>query len=267
MRLFIVRHGQTTWNVEDRHQGWQDVPLSEFGQAQAERIAERLKSQQFDYLFSSPIKRCFDTAATIVQAQSRDPAEITRHPGLIEGRLSASAEGMLTKDIFKSWTKEQRRLFRDDYTFKLADGESVQEVAARVHAAFIEIAALSEAAPPQHDEDDPEADTGGRDKTAEGAEGQGVPQEKTDLPKPKTALIVAHKLNCQLLVLFALDAMDSVVRRQGTIDRLDIGNCALSIIDVNLKGKEPFYRVLSVGDMGHLAGLQPPPKKEDTPSG
>ena len=265
MRLFIVRHGQTPWNVEDRHQGWQDVPLSEFGQAQAERIGERLKEQPFDYIFSSPIKRCYDTAAAIVAAQGRSTDDIAIQEGLKEARLSAEAEGKLTKDIFKSWTKEQRRLFRDDYTFKLPDGESVQEVAARVHNALIEIAALSEEAPPQHDEDDDDAEMGGRDKVAEGAEGQGVPQAKTEMPKPKTALIVSHKLNCQLLVLFALDAMDAVVRRQGNIDRLDIGNCALSIVDVNLKGKEPFYRVLSVGDMAHLAGLQPP-KKEDAPA-
>ena len=210
MRLFIVRHGQTPWNAEDRHQGWQDVPLSEFGEAQAARIAERLKSQHFDYIFSSPIRRCFDTAAIIVGAQGRSTDDITRSEGLKEARLSAALEGQLSKDIFKSWTKEQRRAFRDDYTFNLPDGDSVQEVSERMRQTLLDIAALSEDAPPEEDEDE---EMSGRDKVAVGAEGQGV-EAKKDKPVPKTALIVSHKINCQFLVLYALDAADTVARRQ-----------------------------------------------------
>ncbi|PMU82891.1 histidine phosphatase family protein, partial [Pseudomonas sp. GW704-F3] len=41
MRLYIVRHGQTAWNLEGRAQGHTDIPLDLHGQRQAARLAER----------------------------------------------------------------------------------------------------------------------------------------------------------------------------------------------------------------------------------
>lgn len=148
MQLFLVRHGQSVYNVEHRHQGWLDVPLSPFGELQAERIGERLKNQPFDYVFSSPIKRCYDTCAAIVRAQNRPLSDIQILEGLKEARLSAALEGQLDKEIFKSWSKEQRKSFRDDYKFKLPDGKSVKEVIERTVAAYNYIASFSEDAPP-----------------------------------------------------------------------------------------------------------------------
>jgi broad specificity phosphatase PhoE len=164
----------------------------------------------------------------------------------------------------KSWTKEQKERFRDDYTFKFDDGESVQEVMARTIAIFNKIALLSEEAPPE-----PIGESGEAEAEEVGAASRDVNRSATpetanrspDKPKiiQKTALIVAHKINLQLMILHALDATDTVVRRQTNIDRLELGNCSLSIIEVNLKGKEPFYRLLSTNDVNHLVGLKAPP--------
>ncbi len=258
MFIYLVRHGQSLWNAEDRHQGWQEVALSPLGEQQAVRIGQRLKEQRFDYHFTSPIYRCYQTAAAIVKEQGLEPEQaLAALENLREGRISASMEGMLTKDMFKSWTAEQKRLFRDDYSFKFDDGESVQEVLARTLAAFNQIALLSEEAPsePEETEGQPKRDGPGADSITE----QPAASEP-EKPKivPKTALVVTHRLNAQLMTLHALDATEAVVRRQTNIDRLEISNCALTVIEVNLKGKQPLFRLVSCNDTGHLAGIKPP---------
>jgi broad specificity phosphatase PhoE len=266
MYLFLVRHGQSVWNAEERHQGWQDVALSPFGEQQAGRIGQRLKDQHFDYYFTSPIYRCYQTAAIIVNAQGLEPeSTLQKLEGIKEGRLSARMEGMLTKDMVKTWTKEQKERFRDDYTFKFDDGESVKEIMERTLAAFHQIAMFSEEAPPEPAEEAEEESARNRDRSATPTSDTAAPPESSPQPEkpkivPKTALVVAHQINIQFFILQTLGATDTVVRRQTNIDRLAIANCALSVVEVNLKGKEPHYRLISSNDASHLAGLQPPPK-------
>jgi broad specificity phosphatase PhoE len=254
MQLFLVRHGQSLYNMEQRHQGWLDIALSPLGEQQAGRIAERLKQQPFDYIFSSPIKRCYDTCAAIVQAQGRPLSDIQVLQDLKEARLSAALEGKLEKEIFKSWPKEQREAFRDDYNFKLEDGESVKEVIERTITAYKYIASLSEAAPP-----DPEEEL--NEETAAASKEPEPKQEKTPQPKPKpkTALIVAHRIQVQLLTLLTLDAVEILAREQTLIDRVEISNCSLTVLNVNVKGKRPLYQLLTMNDINHLAGLSAPP--------
>ena len=57
MRLFLVRHGQTDWNVSHKAQGQTDIPLNATGILQAEELREKLKDYQFDKCYVSPLKR------------------------------------------------------------------------------------------------------------------------------------------------------------------------------------------------------------------
>jgi broad specificity phosphatase PhoE len=237
MVLYLVRHGQSVWNAENRHQGWQDVPLSPLGENQANRIGERLKATTFDYHFTSPIKRCYDTAGFIVGQQELDPAStLMVDDGIKEGRISARMEGRSHKELFSDWTEEQKKLFREDYTFKWDDGESVKGVIDRTLDFFHRVAAFSEEPPPEE------------------KEGEEHREKKPEI-KPKTALVVAHLINIQILTLYALNSLGTIAQRQDNIDRLAIGNCSLTVIETNLKGKEPYYRVHCVGDRAHLHGL------------
>lgn len=63
--IYIVRHGQTDWNLEGRYQGRTDIDLNETGIKQAEKIRQELKSVKFDKVFSSPLKRAYKTAQII----------------------------------------------------------------------------------------------------------------------------------------------------------------------------------------------------------
>jgi len=62
MELWLVRHGESTWNLDRRFQGAYDAPLSPRGRAQAAALAERLAGTAFDALYTSPLSRARDTA-------------------------------------------------------------------------------------------------------------------------------------------------------------------------------------------------------------
>ena len=59
--LWLVRHGETAWSVSGRHTGRTDLPLTDHGTRQAERLKSKLASHRFGLVLSSPLKRAFDT--------------------------------------------------------------------------------------------------------------------------------------------------------------------------------------------------------------
>lgn len=67
MKLYITRHGQTDWNLNERIQGKIDIELNDTGRLQAQKIADLLKDQAIDQIFSSPLKRATETAEIINQ--------------------------------------------------------------------------------------------------------------------------------------------------------------------------------------------------------
>ena len=65
MKLYVVRHGQTNWNVENKLQGCVDIPLNDTGIKQADILAKTVESLDFDLIISSPLSRALDTAKII----------------------------------------------------------------------------------------------------------------------------------------------------------------------------------------------------------
>ncbi len=62
LKICLVRHGVTDWNLEGRWQGWSDTPLSELGAEQAWKLRTRLEDKHFDRVYSSDLIRALDTA-------------------------------------------------------------------------------------------------------------------------------------------------------------------------------------------------------------
>lgn len=86
--IYIVRHGQTDWNLEGRYQGRIDIELNETGKVQAEEIYNKLKNIKFDKVFSSPLKRAYETAQIISSENIiKDERLIERCNGQLEGKL------------------------------------------------------------------------------------------------------------------------------------------------------------------------------------
>jgi alpha-ribazole phosphatase len=63
--LILVRHGETDGNVRKSFCGWTDLPLNENGIKQAAYAAERLKNEDIDIIYASPLKRAYETAKLI----------------------------------------------------------------------------------------------------------------------------------------------------------------------------------------------------------
>ncbi|MEE8389262.1 MAG: histidine phosphatase family protein [Anaerolineae bacterium] len=111
-RLFLIRHGRSTWNAERRFQGWADPPLDDVGREQARRLAERLQGngRAMVALYSSPFRRAQETADIIGETlglpvvpddrlKERDVGDITgltwtqieeQYPAIVQGFVEAN---------------------------------------------------------------------------------------------------------------------------------------------------------------------------------
>lgn len=89
--LFIIRHGQTDWNLEDKIQGHIDIPLNAQGMEQAQQVASFLKKKNvsFKALYSSDLQRAHQTAQPIAATFSLNiittPHLRERHVGDLQG--------------------------------------------------------------------------------------------------------------------------------------------------------------------------------------
>lgn len=123
MKLYVVRHGQTDWNIENKLQGCVDVPLNSTGINQAYDLAKKIGNIKFDIIISSPLSRALDTA-TIINKKSK--VEIITNDALIE-RNFGCLEGIFGNcyDKFLYWD------FNKNYKYK--DVEPIQDFFNRVY--------------------------------------------------------------------------------------------------------------------------------------
>ena len=68
MKLYIVRHGQTGYNIDNKVCGISDVELTSLGKQQAKMASEQLKEISLDMIFASPLQRAHETAKIINKA-------------------------------------------------------------------------------------------------------------------------------------------------------------------------------------------------------
>jgi alpha-ribazole phosphatase len=136
--LWLVRHGQTDWNVEGRYQGQADMPLNSTGIAQAWALAEKLAGKPFSAIFSSTLQRARQTAQILANRLGL--------PLHLDGRLAeihqGDWEGMLVQEIATNYTSAWDQHNVNPANTRAPGGESVAEVAARMRAAADDIAHL-----------------------------------------------------------------------------------------------------------------------------
>jgi broad specificity phosphatase PhoE len=56
-RLYLMRHGETAWSLSGQHTGRTDIPLTEQGEQDARKLADRLRTVKFSRVFTSPLQR------------------------------------------------------------------------------------------------------------------------------------------------------------------------------------------------------------------
>lgn len=96
--VWLVRHGETTWNAAGRWQGQADSPLSERGREQARRLGLRLAGARFDMVASSDLSRAMDTARAVTARLDGHPEPLPDvrlreiHVGTLSGLTSLEAQ-------------------------------------------------------------------------------------------------------------------------------------------------------------------------------
>lgn len=133
--LYLIRHGETDWNVEKRWQGHADVPLNERGRQQAIHIAQQLAGVGLAAIYSSDLQRAVETAqalsATTHLVVQIDPRLREIDQGDWQGLLAEEVEARYG-DILR-----QRRL--EPLDISPPGGETVRQVRDRVLAAIEDI--------------------------------------------------------------------------------------------------------------------------------
>ena len=142
MELYIIRHGQTTWNAEGRLQGRTDTELNENGREAAINYGKTLTGIKFDKVFASPLKRARETAELILKAQSEVMGTVLlSHSGydipeiITDPRLAEISFGVEEGADYRDWLKEGNPFgyfFTEPGKYKAPEGgEEIQEVIAR----------------------------------------------------------------------------------------------------------------------------------------
>lgn len=113
IKLVLVRHGQSIWNLENRFTGWTDVPLSEKGVKEAQEAGMVLKEKgfTFDLAFTSVLKRAEDTLDYILKEMDLSNIEI-RHSWRLNERHYGALQGLNKDDTKKKYGEEQVKLWR-----------------------------------------------------------------------------------------------------------------------------------------------------------
>ena len=154
-KLIAIRHGQSTWNAENRFTGWVDVDLSEKGVQEAEKSGKLLKELNidFDVCFTSYLKRAINTLEIVLEILGNNKKytkawELNeRHYGALTGLNKAETKKKLGEEQFKkyrrSWDipppslgKESKYSSHNDPLYKdlknVPDAESLKNTFERV---------------------------------------------------------------------------------------------------------------------------------------
>lgn len=136
-RVYLIRHGQVAGHEEKRYNGHADVPLTPEGEAQFGLLQLRLKKKEFTAVYSSDLSRCQLGARLL--AASHD-LEVQCAAQLRELNIGAW-EGMTWADIQREYPQEWQARLDDIVNYRVPQGESLADLAARVRPAIREIVA------------------------------------------------------------------------------------------------------------------------------
>ena len=128
MKIYAARHGQTSWNAQNRILGRTDLELTETGVQQAEKLAEILNEKNIDIILSSPLKRAIQTSEIIAKKLGLpikiDERLIEQNYGIYEGE-DRKNEGFLNN--------------KRNFAYRYPGGESMMQVVYRVYSLIEEI--------------------------------------------------------------------------------------------------------------------------------
>ncbi len=127
-RLILVRHGETDWNREGRIQGWLDIELNELGRKQAMSLADELKEEKIESIYSSSLRRALETAKLIAKSHS---LEVKEEPNLKEIN-QGEWQGLTVDETRLRYGKLYERWLTAPLEVRSPGGETIKEAYGRV---------------------------------------------------------------------------------------------------------------------------------------
>jgi len=115
-KLVLVRHGQSTWNLENRFTGWTDVDLTELGKTEALQAGKLLKDggYDFDIAYTSVLKRAIKTLFLIQEEMDLHWLPVIRAWQLNE-RHYGNLQGLNKTEMAEKFGEEQVKIWRRSY--------------------------------------------------------------------------------------------------------------------------------------------------------
>jgi len=125
--LILIRHGETAWNREKIFRGRADVPLSERGQRQADRLALALRHESIEAVYTSPLTRTRETADRLGRALGLQPKVDAGIIAIEFGAWSGCTDVEVAEkapDLYRVWNTSPERV-------RFPDGECLAGVSER----------------------------------------------------------------------------------------------------------------------------------------
>jgi 2,3-bisphosphoglycerate-dependent phosphoglycerate mutase len=115
-KLVLVRHGQSTWNLENRFTGWTDVGLTDLGRSEALEAGRLLKEggYVFDIAYTSVLRRAIQTLWTILQEMNLEWIPVMKAWQLNE-RHYGSLQGLNKSEMAEKFGEAQVKIWRRSY--------------------------------------------------------------------------------------------------------------------------------------------------------
>ncbi|MCS7288073.1 MAG: histidine phosphatase family protein [Roseiflexus sp.] len=128
--FYIIRHGQTDWNLQGRWQGKADIPLNDTGRNQAQRLARHLhrRGVRFDAIYSSDLLRAWETATLIANKLDITPVPL---PALREIDVGAWS-GLTRNEVMAQFHDLWERLHSGEDVPRGGNGETFGQLYDRV---------------------------------------------------------------------------------------------------------------------------------------
>lgn len=115
-KLVLVRHGQSTWNLENRFTGWTDVGLTDLGKTEAHEAGKLLREggYTFDMAYTSVLRRAIQTLWTILEELNLEWIPVEKAWQLNE-RHYGSLQGLNKAEMAEKFGEAQVKIWRRSY--------------------------------------------------------------------------------------------------------------------------------------------------------
>jgi 2,3-bisphosphoglycerate-dependent phosphoglycerate mutase len=124
--LTLIRHGQSTYNLENRFTGSLDVPLTTLGVQEAHKAGNKLKDFTYARAYTSMLKRAQETLQIILQEIEQTEIPIEQNAALDE-RMYGSLQGLNKAETIAKYGEAQVELWRRSFAVRPPDGESLED--------------------------------------------------------------------------------------------------------------------------------------------